>query len=135
MSKQKGFPVMLNLILPPMATLNDAAAELAAAAGDDRATANAVNKAIFYLGEGVVVRPTTGGFLIPSATRGIVHRVSNAYGCGCEAGTKAKPCWHAALIAIVEQAQTRALPMADRIAAARRVARERAEREMAELFS
>jgi len=125
-----------NLILPPMATLNDAAAELVAAAGEDRAAANAINKAIFYLGEGVVVRPTTGGFLIPSGTRaGTIHRISTAYGCGCEAGSKGKPCWHAALIAIVEQAQTRALPMVDRIAAARRVAQEKAAREMAELFA
>lgn len=126
---------MLNISLPPMATLNDAAAELAAAAGDDRATVNAVNKAIWYLGEGVVIRPTTGGFLIPSGTRaGTVHRISTTYGCGCESGCKGKPCWHAALIAIVEQAQTRALPMSDRIAAARKIAREKAEREMAELF-
>jgi hypothetical protein len=65
---------MLNLILPPMAALNDAGAELVAAAGDDRATVNALNKAIWYLGEGVVVRPTTGAFLIPSGTRaGVVH--------------------------------------------------------------
>lgn len=127
---------MLNISLPPMATLNDAAAELVAAAGDDRATANAVNKAIWYLGEGVVIRSTTGGFLIPSGTRaGTIHRISTAYGCQCEAGAKGKPCWHAALIAIVEQAQTRALPMSDRIAAARARAREKADREMAELYN
>lgn len=127
---------MLNLILPPMSALNEAAAELVAVAGEDRATANALNKAIFYLGEGVVVRPTTGGFLIPSGTRaGTIHRISTAYGCGCEAGCKGKPCWHAALIAIVEQAQTRAIPMSDRIAAARARARDKADREMAELFN
>lgn len=126
---------MLNLSLPPMAALDEAAAELVDLAGENRATVNALNKALFYLGEGVVIRPTTGGFLMPSGTRaGVIHRISTAYGCNCEAGLKGKPCWHAQLLAIVERAQTRAIPMSDRIAAARRIAREKAEREMAELF-
>lgn len=126
---------MLNLQLPPMTTLNDAGAELVAAAGDNRPLVNALNKAIWYLGEGLVIRPTSGAFLIPSGTRaGVIHRISHTYGCDCEAGRAGRACWHVATIQIIEQAQTRALPMADRVAAARRVAREKAEREMAELF-
>jgi hypothetical protein len=126
---------MLNLILPPMAALNDASAELVAVAGDDRAAVNALNKAIWYLGEGLVIRPTSGAFLIPSGTRaGVIHRISHTLGCDCEAGRAGRTCWHIAIIQIVEHAQTRAIPMADRIAAARRVAREKAEKEMAELF-
>jgi hypothetical protein len=42
----------------------------------------------------------------------MVHRVSTANGCGCEAGAKEQPCWHAMLVEIIEQAQMRALPVA-----------------------
>ena len=89
-----------------------------------------------YLHEGVQITLTVGGALIPSGTRGaVVHRVSTLHGCSCEAGRGARVCWHAALVEIIEQAQIRAIPFADRLSAARSVAREKAAREMAELFA
>jgi hypothetical protein len=126
------------LSLPPITTLATAAADLVLQAADAGNTprVNALNKASLYLHEGVQVTLTVGGALIPSGTRGsIVHRVSTAHGCSCEAGRKGNICWHAALIEIVERAQIRAIPFADRLSAARMVARAKAEREMAELFS
>ena len=60
-------------------------AQTASEAGD-RANANALNKAIWHLSTGLKVLPTTCGYLIPSGTRsGVIHRVSAAYGCSCEA--------------------------------------------------
>lgn len=120
------------IILPPIAILASAAAELVAAT-IDRPTINALNKAILALHEGVSPVPTCGGFLIESRTRNLVHRVSTLHGCGCEAGVKGRACWHSALIQIIERAQTRALPplsLSDRIAAQRR-----AVLEMDELFA
>jgi hypothetical protein len=115
---------MLTLILPPMAALDQSAAELVAAAGDDRAIVNATNKAIWFLGEGLDIRPTARAFLVPSGTRGgTVHRIDHVSGCSCEAGRAGRVCWHKQAIAIVEQAQTRimpALPLGDRLAAARK---------------
>lgn len=126
-----------NLSLPPIAVLASAAADLVIAAADANNTprVNALNKAALYLHEGVQVTLTCGGCLIPSGTRGgVVHRVTTVYGCSCEAARGGRICWHAALVEIIEAAQVRAIPMADRIAAARMVARAKAEREMAELF-
>jgi hypothetical protein len=126
-----------NLSLPPINILASAAADLVIAAADAGNTprVNALNKASLYLHEGVQITLTCGGALIPSGTRGgTVHRVTTVYGCSCESARAGRICWHAALIEIIEAAQVHAIPMADRIAAARRVAREKAEREMAELF-
>jgi hypothetical protein len=95
------------------------------------ASSNALNKATLHLHEGIQITPTSGGFLVPSDTRGgVVHRVSTLYGCGCEAGASGKPCWHAALIRIIEKAQTHAIPMGDRLAA-----RRKAMAEMDELYA
>lgn len=125
------------LMLPPIAVLASAAADLVLQAADAQniGAVNALNKAALALHEGVSITPTAGGFLIPSATRNTVHRVSTLYGCGCEAGRSGKACWHAALISIVIEAQAHAIPMGDRIAAARFVAQAKAAREMAELFN
>lgn len=94
--------------LPPIAALADTAAALASAAheADDKANENALNKAMMQLHCGTTPVPTTGGFLVESKTRpGLVHRVSLAYGCNCEAGRSGKPCWHASLVEIVSAAQ------------------------------
>jgi hypothetical protein len=102
-----------SLSLPPIAVLDESAALLVEQAGDDRRRVNAVNKAILTLHTGVTIMPTTGGFLVESRTRpGLVHRVSTVSGCSCEAGQASKACWHAATVAIIEQAQTRAIPLA-----------------------
>src|ERR1044071_10355685 len=101
------------LILPPIEVLASAAAELVAET-TDRPLINALNKATLHLHEGIQITPTTGGFLVPSGTRGgVVHRVSTLHGCGCEAGTSGKTCWHSAGTRIVEKAQTRAIPLGD----------------------
>ncbi len=121
---------MPTLILPPMNVLATAAAELASVAFEagDKANENAINKAMLQLHTGCVPIATTGGFLIESRTRGgVVHRVSNVYGCNCEGGRAGRACWHSSLLEIVEAAQTRAIPLA--------VTREQAARDMAELFN
>lgn len=115
------------IILPSLDMLGAVAAELAIAAheAEDRANENAINKAALQLHSGCVPVPTTGGFLVESKTRsGLVHRVSNVYGCNCEAGSKGKPCWHMSVLEIIEAAQMRVLP----------IDRKRAEREMDEVF-
>lgn len=129
---------MSKLSLPPIAVLASAAADLVIEAGDAGNTSrvNALNKASLYLHEGVQVTLTCGGVLIPSGTRGgTVHRVTTVYGCSCEAARASRCCWHACLVEIIEKAQIRAIPMADRISAARMVARAKAAREMDELFA
>jgi hypothetical protein len=109
------------IILPPIAILAESAAALVAEAGENRPRVNALNKAALALHEGVAPLPTHDGFLIESRTRTQVHRVSSVHGCGCEAGQAGRCCWHAALLAIIEHAQMRAIPLSDRIAAARRL--------------
>lgn len=140
-----------NIILPPTNVLAAAAAELAetARAAEDYAAERAFNKAAWHLANGITITPTTGGMLIPSGTRGgIIHRVSNTYGCSCEAGVKGQMCWHAALVEVIILAQSRAIPAKPRqrvtieqIEAGRaarlqkQIARARIEAEMAELFA
>jgi hypothetical protein len=99
--------------LPPFALIDAAGAELAAAAqeANDRANMNAINKAILQYSSGVLPLLTTGGdWLIESKTRGnVVHRVRQLGGvwcCGCEAGAHGKPCWHSALLQIIDHAWT-----------------------------
>lgn len=109
-----------SITLPPIAILAESAAELVSRA-DSATQVHALNKAAFYLHQGIEIVPTTGGFLVPSGTRGgVVHRVSTVNGCSCEAGANGKACWHAALLTILEHAQQRAIPVADRIAARRK---------------
>lgn len=94
-------------ILPPIEALEAAANELATIAQNagDQAGANALNKAINHLLNGLTITPTVGGFLVPSGTRGgVIHRVSTVYGCNCEAAHKGRQCWHAAAIEIAEYA-------------------------------
>jgi len=126
------------LSLPPIATLATAAADLVLQAADANNTSriNALNKAALHLHSGIEITLTVGGALIPSGTRGgIVHRISTVHGCSCERGRQGGICWHSALVEIIERAQIRAIPMADRIAAARSVSYAKAQREMAELFN
>lgn len=113
------------LILPPLATLDRAAASLVEQAAD-ASHARAINKGLWNLQSGMEIRATTNGFLLPSCTRaGVIHRISHTFGCNCEAAAKGHICWHAAAIAIIEEAQryTRptmpALPMGDKLARAR----------------
>ena len=127
---------MSKLILPPMETLAAAAAALVEEAGDNRSRVNALNKAALHLHEGLAPLATVGGFLVESGTRGgLVHRFSTVHGCTCEAGRQGRPCWHAMLIEIIEQAQMRHIPMQAKIAAARTVKYDQAMREMDELFA
>lgn len=110
-----------DLILPQISILAESAAALVAEAGDNRSRVNALNKAIHHLHEGVEPIATFGGFLIESGTRGgIIHRVDSVKGCSCEASAAGRACWHQALLDIIVHGQMRRLPLADRIAAARR---------------
>lgn len=124
------------LSLPPLQVLDRAAAELVTEAGDDRATVNALNKAIWQFHEGLQIVPTHGGFLIRSfSLAGTIYRLDNVTGCSCAAGAKGKPCKHAAALHIVERAQRYAIPLSDRLAARRRVSYEQALAEMNELYA
>lgn len=126
------------LSLPPVEILATAAADLTLQAADAGNTPriNALNKAAFHIHSGIQITLTVGGALIPSGTRaGIVYRISTVHGCSCQRGMQGGVCWHSALVEIIEKAQTRTIPMADRIAAARSVAYHKAQREMAELFN
>jgi hypothetical protein len=126
-----------SLILPQIGILAESAAALVAEAGENRARINALNKAIHHLHAGVEPIITFGGFLVESGTRGgVIHRVSSVSGCSCEAATNgARPCWHAALIEVIQHAQQRRIPLSDRLAAARRVSYEKAVADMDELFA
>jgi hypothetical protein len=121
---------MAALSLPPIAILAESAADLAEQAAD-ASHARAINKAIYHMHTGLEIFPTAHGFLVPSGTRSsVIHRISNVGGCDCEAAQQQRACWHAAAIAIIEKAQTRAIPVVDRIAA-----RRKALIEMDELFA
>ncbi len=95
---------------PPIETLANIAADLASVAHEagDRRAENSLNKAIYHLSSGLQIIPTTGGWLIPSGTRGgVIHRVSTSHGCNCEAGIAGVQCWHSACLEIVNVAQER----------------------------
>jgi hypothetical protein len=128
----------MNIELPPIAALDAAAATLIDQSAD-ASHERAINKGLWNLQSGLEIRATTNGFLMPSGTRaGVIHRISHTFGCNCEAAAKGNICWHAAAIAILIEARRHTmptLPMADRIAAARSVAYDKAKREMAELFN
>ena len=107
-------------VLPPMYVLAKAAAELARAARDagDLANERAINNGDYDLHTGSVPMETTGGYLVPSHTRAMAHRVSDTYGCSCEAGSRGRPCRHAAQIEIIAAARTQVL-LGHRLAARR----------------
>jgi len=124
------------LSLPPIAILAEAAAALIDRAAGDASAERAINKALWNLDNGIEIRSTFGGFLMPSGTRaGVIHRVSTVHGCSCEAARSGKACWHASALAIIEEAQTRAIPVANKIAAQRGAAYRKAMAEMDELFA
>jgi hypothetical protein len=113
------------IILPPLETLDRAAATLIDQAAD-ASHERALNKGLWNLQSGIEIRSTTNGFLMPSGTRaGVIHRISHTFGCNCEAAAKGNICWHSAAIAIIEEAQryTRptmpALPLGAKLARAR----------------
>ena len=103
-----------NLILPPAAALEAAAAELNASAPDVKRRI-AINKALYDLL--LIERPivaVAGAFLVPSTSRaGLIHRVDHVNGCNCEAGEKGRSCRHAVQIEIIEAAQQRSMPAPD----------------------
>jgi len=114
------------IILPPLDLLDRAAATLVDRAAD-ASHARALNKALWHLQSGLEIRSTTSGFLLPSGTRaGVIHRISHTFGCDCQAAARGVVCWHAAAIAVIEEAQryTRptmpTLPMRDKLALARK---------------
>jgi hypothetical protein len=120
---------MTTYAIPTIETLAATAADLAAVAHDagDRRNENAINKAIYHLTAGLDIFPTTGGFLVPSGTRGgVVHRVSTSHGCSCEAGAAGVGCWHLSAIEIIAVAQERIV---------RKVSYEEAMAAMNELFA
>ncbi len=126
------------LTLPPIEVLASAADQLATAAqtAGNTALMHAINKAAAQLHAGCAPVVTAGGFLIESRTRGgIVHRVSNLHGCSCEAGTRGRACWHQQLIAIIEQAQMRAVTIPQRNAGTREQAYRQALAAINELFA
>ena len=101
---------MNNFILPPLNVLATAATELAeqAQSRQEAAHEKAINKAAMQLHHGCSPIATAHGFLVESRTSpGIVYRVSNVHGCSCPAGVKGIPCWHAATLDIIIQANSR----------------------------
>jgi hypothetical protein len=122
--------------LPPLSNLAETAAQLAGVAheAEDHKAERALNKAIWHLSQGLAILPTTGGWLIPSGTRGgIIHRFSDAHGCSCEAGAAGVPCWHAAAVEIIQVAQDRIAEETDwyeQAAEAERLRIEAVEREL-----
>ena len=112
------------IILPPVKALDDAAATLIATIAPNASVERAINKALWNLQNGIEIRTTTGAFLMPSGTRaGVIHRVSHAFGCNCEAAGKGYTCWHMQAVAIIEEAQRHTMPvlsMGERLAAARK---------------
>ncbi len=101
---------MASLSLPPIDVLATAAAQLVEQAAENKPRQNAINKAILMLHQGATPTLTAGGILVESRTRNLVHRVSNLHGCNCEAGQANRPCWHALLVEIIEEAQIRCVP-------------------------
>lgn len=125
------------LSLPPIAVLATAAADLVLQAADTGNTprVNALNKAAMHLHAGLEVTLTVGAILVPSGTRGgVIHRVDHLRGCGCERGRQGGVCWHTMLVEIIEAAQMRAIPLPQRLSAARSAAYTKALAEMNELF-
>lgn len=125
---------MATLILPPIDALATAAAELAEQAAGNKPRQNAINKAVLMLHQGATPTLTAGGILVESRTRNLVHRVSNLHGCGCEAGQAQRPCWHAALVEIIEEAQIHTMPTFVRDRAAILARQAAAEAELMECF-
>lgn len=130
---------MQTLTLPPMDVITSAAAELAQQARSEgnRAGENAINRAELQLRAGVTPIPTSGGFLVESrSTSGTAYRVSSVHGCGCQAGQAGRPCWHQAVITILEECGKRTLPaLPQRLTAARAARVAKADADMAELFN
>ena len=58
----------------------------------------ASRKAAYYAAQGVAPVRNGAGYLVPSATRSVVHFVSDDGQCSCEAGQHGRSCWHAALV-------------------------------------
>lgn len=58
----------------------------------------AARKAALYLIEGVRAVKCGAGYLVPSSSRAIVHYVDEYGQCSCEAGSRGRSCWHAALV-------------------------------------
>lgn len=106
--------------LPPLHMLAAVAAELARAAhdADDRANERAINNGDYDLHMGSIPVKTDNGYLVRSSTRALVHRVSDTYGCSCEAGSHGQPCRHAAQIEIINAARRR-MALKDRVTAQR----------------
>ena len=101
---------MVNIILPPAATLETAAAELRQGASAPRQ--GILDRALYDL---LVVNPpivrVSGCYLVPSSSRaGVIHRVDDLAGCNCEAGRAGRSCRHAVALELIEQAQTRVMP-------------------------
>lgn len=62
-------------------------------------TTPAARKAAYRLAHGVVPVAIRGGYLVPSGTRStVVHFVTDAGQCSCEAGQHGRDCWHVAAI-------------------------------------
>jgi hypothetical protein len=127
---------MSTLSLPPAAALDQALTELTAASGGEISRVKALRKARFHLAGEPRIVPTATGFLMPSGSRtNVIHEVSFAGTCSCEASGR---CWHQTAIELVETAQRFTLPalqpLGERLAQARSVAWQRAKAEMNELF-
>lgn len=126
----------VTIILPPASAIETAASELRSASAADAKRRIALNKAEYDL---LILQPqivrVSGGYLIPSSSRaGLVHRLDDVHGCDCEAGRHGRTCRHALALEIIEQAQTRTMPvLTDR--AAKQAAYAKACAEMDELFA
>lgn len=63
----------------------------------------AQRKAAYNAAQGVKAVRGGGGWLVPSATRNVVHFVSDSGICSCEAGASGKPCWHLSLVGMQDR--------------------------------
>ena len=59
----------------------------------------AARKALYYQAQGVMPIAQGRGYLVPSASRNVVHYVQNGR-CSCEASQAGRECWHTALVAL-----------------------------------
>jgi hypothetical protein len=59
----------------------------------------AARKALYYQAQGVAPIAQGKGWLVPSASRNVVHYVE-AGRCSCEAAQAGRECWHVAMVAL-----------------------------------
>ena len=89
---------------PPIANPDTEPAEGPRASASARQ--RAWDKAVWYAGQGLRISRDRGDFLVPSGTRnGIIHRVTPAGQCSCEAAQHGRVCWHSCIPELVRRGE------------------------------